>query len=118
MKDEAATPARRGATPAPKEKAKPNRMGLVLADMTPEQRKEADVKSGVLVEDIPGGVRGNVQAGDIILAVINRGVTTEARSAAQVNEVLSKLDKGASVTLQVKRGEQTFFATIRLQNGE
>ena len=118
MKEEAPTVARRGATPTPKEKAKPNRMGLVLADLTPEQRKEAEVKSGVLVEDIVGSVRGNLQAGDIILAIINRGVTTEAKTAAQVNDFLAKLEKNASVTLQVKRGEQTYFATIRLPNGE
>ncbi|HVE50351.1 MAG TPA: DegQ family serine endoprotease [Casimicrobiaceae bacterium] len=109
---------RGGTTPAPKEKAKPNRMGLVLSDLTAEQRKEADVKGGVLVDEIPGGVRGNVQAGDVILAIINKGVTTEAKGAAQVNDMLAKLDKGASVTLQLKRGEQTFFSTIRLQNGE
>jgi len=35
-----------------------------------------------------------------------------------VNELLAKLEKNASVTLQLKRGEQTFFSTIRLQNGE
>jgi serine protease Do len=117
MKEEAPTAQRRG-SPPPKEKAKPNRMGLVLSDLTPEQRKEADVKTGVLVEDIPGGVRGNVQPGDIILAVASRGVTTEAKSAAQVNELLAKLDKGESVTLRLKRGDQTFFSTVRLQNGE
>ena len=93
-------------------------MGLVLADLTAEQRKEADVKAGVLVEDIPGGVRGNIQPGDVILAIISKGVTTDAKSAAQVNEFLAKLEKNASVTLQLKRGEQTFFSTIRLQNGE
>jgi serine protease Do len=43
--------ARTRPTPAPKEKGKPNRMGLVLSDLTAEQRKEADVASGVLVED-------------------------------------------------------------------
>ena len=117
MKEEAPAAQRRG-TPPPKEKAKPNRMGLVLSDLTPEQRKEADVKAGVLVEDIPGGVRGNVQPGDIILSVSNRGVTTDARSAAQVNELLGKLEKGESVTLRLKRGDQTFFSTVRLQNGE
>ena len=118
MKEEAPATPRRGTTPAPKEKAKPNRMGLVLSDLTPEQRREADVKAGVIVEDIPGGVRGNILAGDIILAVISKGVTTDAKSAAQINELLTKLEKGASVTLQLKRGEQTFFSTIRLQNGE
>jgi serine protease Do len=118
MKEDAPATPRRGTTPAPKEKAKPNRMGLVLSDLTPEQRREADVKAGVIVEDIPGGVRGNILAGDIILAVISKGVTTDAKSAAQVNDLLTKLEKGASVTLQLKRGEQTFFSTIRLQNGE
>ena len=118
MKEEAPTAQRRNGTPPPKEKAKPNRMGLVLSDLTPEQRKEADVKAGVLVEDIPGGVRGNVQPGDVILSVSSRGVTTEARTAAQVNELLAKLEKGESVTLRLKRGDQTFFSTVRLQNGE
>jgi serine protease Do len=117
MKEEAPAAQRRGA-PVPKEKAKPNRMGLVLSDLTPEQRKEADVKAGVLVEDIPSGVRGNVQPGDIILSVSSRGTTTEARSAAQVNELLARLEKNESVTLRLKRGDQTFFATVRLQNGE
>jgi serine protease Do len=118
MKEDAQPAARRGSTPAPKEKAKPNRMGLVLSDLTPEQRKEAEVKSGVLVDEVAGAVRGNIQPGDIILAVISRGATTEARSAAQVNELLAKLEKNASVTLQIKRGEQTFFATVKLPNGE
>jgi serine protease Do len=102
----------------PKEKAKPNRMGLVLSDLTDEQKKELEVKNGVLIEDIAGGVRGNVQAGDVILAIVNRGQSTEVRSAEQLNGVLAKLEKGASVTLRLKRGEQEFFSTLRINNGE
>jgi serine protease Do len=117
LKEDTTASPRRGA-PAPKEKAKPNRMGLVLSDLTDEQKKEADVKIGVLVEDVAPSVRGNIQAGDVIIAIMNRGVATEAKSAAQVNEYLSKLEKGASVTLQMKRGEQQFFATLRALNGE
>jgi len=105
---------RRQSTPAPKEKAKPNRMGLVLSDLTDEQKKELEVKSGVVVEDIVGVVRGNVQPNDVILAIIQRGQPIEAKSAAQLNELLAKLDKGASVTLQLKRGENTFYATLRV----
>ena len=43
------------------------------------------------------------------------------RVGADVKEQLENdlaLEKNASVTLQVKRGEQTFFATIKLPNGE
>ena len=93
-------------------------MGLVLSDLTDEQKKELDVKSGVLVEDVTGSVRGNVQPGDVILAIVSRGQTTEAKSAEQVNGLLAKLEKGASVTLRLRRGEQEFFSTLKLNNGE
>jgi len=116
--DVASAQPRRNSTPSPKEKAKPNRMGLVLADLTDEQKKELDLKSGVLIEDLAGVVRGNVQAGDVITAIIQRGQATEAKSAAQVNDLLAKLEKGAPVTLQLRRGEAQFFATLRLPNGE
>ena len=101
----------------PKERSKPNRMGLVLQDLTDEQKKELDVKNGVLVEDISGSVRGNVQPGDVILAVVSRGQTTEVRTAEQLNNLLAKMERGASVTLQMKRGENTFYATLRINNG-
>ena len=68
MPDETVTAQRRGGGPAPKEKAKPNKMGLVLSDLTDEQKKEADVRAGVLVDDVAPTVRGNVQQGDIIIA--------------------------------------------------
>jgi len=116
---EDATPPPRRANPAPKEKAKPNRMGLVLSDLTDEQRKQVGLTSGgALVEDIVGVVRGNVQAGDVILAIIQRGAPLEVKSAAQVNEYLAKLDKGASVTLQVRRGDNAFYTTLKLGAGE
>jgi serine protease Do len=111
---QAAQNPRRQGTPAPKEKAKPNRMGLVLSDLTDDQKKELEVKSGVVIEDIVGVVRGNVQPNDVILAIIQRGQPVEAKSAQQVNDLLAKLDKGASVTLQLKRGENTFYATLRV----
>ena len=119
MKDDVAVPAKGRNVPAPKEKAKPNRMGLVLTDLNDDQRKELELKSGgVLVEDVSGTVRGNVQPGDVITAIIQRGQATDAKSAAQVNELLGKLDKGAAVTLQLRRGEAQFFATLKLPNGE
>jgi len=115
--DAPATPSRRN-VPAPKEKAKPNRLGLVLSDLTDEQRKELDGKTGVLIEDATGSVRGNVQPGDIILAIVSRGQTTDAKNAEQVNSMLSKMDKGASVTFRLRRGEQEFFSTLKINNGE
>ena len=117
MKEDVVAQPRRG-NQSPKEKAKPNKMGLVLSDLTEEQKKEAELKSGVVVDDVAPTVRGNVQPGDIIIAIVRGGTTTEAKSAAQVNELLGKMEKGASVTLQMKRGDQQFFSTLRTLNGE
>jgi serine protease Do len=101
-----------------KEKAKPNKLNLVLADLTDEQKKDLDAKSGVLIEDVVGTVRGNVQPGDVILAIVQKGQSIDAKSVAQINDLLGKLDKGASVTLQLKRGENVFFSTLRAPNGD
>ncbi len=74
MKEDAVAQPRRG-SPTPKEKAKPNKLGLVLSDLTDEQKKDADLKSGVAVDDVAPTVRGNVQPGDIIIAIVRGGVT-------------------------------------------
>jgi len=115
--DEVAKPTRRGAPPS-KDKAKPNRMGLVLSDITDEQKKELDLKNGVVVEDSSGSSRGDIQAGDVIVAIISRGATIEAKSAEQVNGLIAKLEKGASVTFLLRRGELQFFSTLRVGAGE
>jgi serine protease Do len=114
--EDVARPVRRGGPPS-KDKAKPNRMGLVLSDLTDEQKKDLDIKNGVGVEDVAGTARGDIQPGDLILAVISRGTTIEAKSAEQVNALIAKLEKGASVTLLLRRGNQQFFSTIKLTNG-
>jgi serine protease Do len=111
--DDGSTPAKKGG-PGTKDKAKPNRAGLVLIDLTDDQKKELDIKSGVGVDDIPGTQRANIQPGDVILAVISKGASIEAKSVEQVNGLLAKMEKGASVTFLVRRGEQQFYSTIKL----
>jgi len=67
----------------------------------------------VMVDDVVGIVRGNVQPGDVILAIIQHGNPVDAKSAQQVNDYLAKLDKGAAVTFQMRRGDQTFYTTLK-----
>jgi serine protease Do len=115
--DEGARPARKPPSGKDKEKAKPNRMGLVLSDLSEEQKKELEIKNGVGVEEISGTARGDIQPGDVILALITRGTTIEARSAEQLNGQIAKAEKGSSVTFLLKRGERQFYSTIKLGNG-
>ncbi|HTR59659.1 MAG TPA: DegQ family serine endoprotease [Casimicrobiaceae bacterium] len=110
--------ARRPGSGKDKDKAKPNRMGLMLSDLNDEQKKELEIKNGVLIEDITGSARGNIQPGDVILAVINKGVAIDAKNAEQVNGLIAKLEKGAAVTLLLRRGEQQFYSSIKVGNGD
>ena len=41
------------------------------------------------------------------------GGQVEIRSVAQLNEILNKFDKSATVTLLVRRGESQTFITIK-----
>ncbi|HWZ69918.1 MAG TPA: DegQ family serine endoprotease [Casimicrobiaceae bacterium] len=115
--DDGARPVRRAPAGKDKEKVKPNRMGLVLSDLSEEQKKELDIKNGVGVEEVSGTAHGDIQPGDVILALISRGTTVEARSAEQLNAQIAKAEKGSSVTLLLKRGERQFYSTIKLGSG-
>ena len=111
--DEAPRAAKKGA-PLAKEKGKPNRMGLVLSDLNDEQKKELEIRNGVLIEDIGSNARGNIQPGDVILAVIAKGASIDARSAEQVNSLVAKLDKGAAVTFLLRRGDAQFYSSVKV----
>jgi len=117
LKEEEVQKASRRQPPPGKDKAKPNRMGLVLSDLNDEQKKELEIKNGVLIEDINGSARGNIQPGDVILAVINKGVAIDAKTAEQVNALIAKLEKGSSVTFLLRRGEQQFYSSVKIGNG-
>ena len=93
-------------------------MGLVLSDLDRRAEEGSRRQGRRAVDDVAPTVRGNVQPGDIIIAIVRGGVSTEAKTAAQVNDVLGKVEKGASVTLQMKRGDQQFFTTLKAVNGE
>lgn len=96
----------------------PNRLGLVVSELTAEQKRELKMNSGLLVEDVRGiGARSDLRAGDVIIAVISKGATTEVKSVDQFNKLLVQFEKGSNVTLLVRRGEMQTFITIKGLNG-
>ena len=113
--DKQASRESRGAKPA---EAAANRLGLVLAELSDDQRKELKIASGVMVEEVRGQTRAELRKGDIILALIHKGTTTEAKSVAQFNKALNAIDKAATITLHVRRGENQSFITIKGLNGK
>ncbi len=113
--DKQASRESRRAKPA---EAAANRLGLVLSELSDDQRKELKIAGGVVVEEVRGQTRGDIRRGDIILALIHKGNNTEAKSVAQFNKALSAIDKSATITLHVRRGENQNFITIKGLNGK
>jgi serine protease Do len=91
-----------------------NRLGLVLAVPSVEQKRALGIQHGLIVEEVRnGGLRTELRAGDIILAMISKGTQTDVKSLAQFNELLQAVEKSATVTLLVRRGDSQTFITIK-----
>jgi serine protease Do len=92
---------------------KANRLGLVLADPTPEQRRQME-SPGILVEQARGAAaRAELRQGDAILAVVSGGRQTPVKSVDQFNQLVAGLGKGRALTLLVRRGPLPNFVSLR-----
>jgi len=108
----------RGGRAAPRAEPVVNRLGLALSEPTPEQRRELKFDGGLIVDEVSGpAARADLKPGDVLMAVIARGTTTELKTLDQLNKLLARFDKGANVTLLVRRGEMQTFVTVRGLNG-
>jgi len=92
--------------------AQANRLGIVVAELSAEQKKDMKVAGGLVVTEVRPDARADVRKGDVLLTVVHKGQHTELKSVEQFNKLLAGLDKNAVITLQVKRGEQMAFVTI------
>jgi len=88
----------------------PDSAGLVLGELTPEQRKQLDVPSGVLVRGAAGAAqRAGVQPGDIIVSVNRQPVNSIAELEAKLAQ-----HPGKTVALLLKRENATLFLPLKL----
>jgi len=89
-----------------------NKLGLALSELTSEQRKELQVSSGLLVEDVQGpAARAGIQPGDVILSLNN----SEMKTVEQFQQALTHLENRRNVAVLVKRGDSTQFVTIKIE---
>jgi serine protease Do len=113
-----ATPTRPGRQ-APEEKPKGSpaaqSIGIVVAELTPAQKKEAKVKGGVRVESVTEGAaqRAGVREGDIIVAIGN----TEINSVREFDTVVARMDKNKAIPVLLRRGELASYLLIRPARG-
>jgi serine protease Do len=96
----------------PQAEAAANRLGIVVAELSTEQKRDMRVPSGVVVTDVRPDSRADVRKGDVLLTLVHKGQQTELKSVDQFNRLLAGLESNAVITLQVRRGEATSFVTI------
>lgn len=92
-----------------------NRIGLMLSELTSEQKQQLAIDNGLLVEDMIPGVasRAGLRPGDVILSINNQDVKT----VEQFNQLLNKIEKGRNIALLIRRGDTATFITMKL-NGD
>ncbi|MDC8759220.1 DegQ family serine endoprotease [Janthinobacterium fluminis] len=85
------------------------RLGLALRALQPDERRDAGLNSGLVVEDANGAAAyAGVQPGDVLLSVNGKPVN----SVEQVREVVAK--SARSVALLIQRGAERIFIPVRL----
>ena len=108
-KDEVSTPSKNTTKP------ELNRIGLILNELTPQQKKKLNGKNGLLVTDSQGSAAtAGIRRGDVVLGINN----TEAVSVEQFNKALAAVPNGKTVAVLVLRGEGTLYVPIRVADAK
>jgi serine protease Do len=94
-----------------KDSKSPSRGGLVLSELSAEQRRALDIEQGVLVEDATGdAARSGIRTGDVILAVNNIKIA----SVAGFRKAVAAVPVGKSVAILIRRGEGSLYIPLKI----
>src|SRR6202165_2636121 len=89
-----------------------NRLGIVVAELSADQKKDMKLSNGLVVTEVRPDARADVRRGDVLLTMVQKGQHIELKSVDQFNKLLAGLDKSAVFTLQVRRGDSMAFVTV------
>lgn len=98
---------------SPKSPTKPesNRIGLILKELTPLQKKKLNGKNGLLVIESQGAAaQAGIRRGDVVLGLNN----SEVQSLEQFNKQITAIASGKTIALLVLRGETTLYVPIKV----
>ncbi|MET4576602.1 Do family serine endopeptidase [Ottowia thiooxydans] len=85
------------------------KLGLSLRPLAPQERQQAQVEGGLLIEQAAGpAALAGVQAGDVLVSINGQPVS----NADQARSVIAKADK--SVALLIQRDGQRIFVPVHI----
>jgi serine protease Do len=100
-----AKPAKAGADKS----AKPNRLGLVVSELPPAQRRALGIDYGLVVEQADAS-RTPLRPGDVIVGVGSETI----KSLEDFNRLIGEQKQGETVALLVRRGEATVYVPVEV----
>ena len=85
------------------------KLGLALRPLNPEERQQAGVPGGLIVEDVQGrAAEAGIQPGDVVLSVDG----TPLQTVAQLRKMVKDHDK--QIALLIQRGDARLFVPVNL----
>ena len=91
-----------------------NPLGVIVSDMTDDQRRNADINKGVIVEQVaPDSVvaKKGVRSGDIIAMLNHRWIS----NIDEFNQIIAELPEGRNLPMLVIRKGMRRFVWVRLE---
>ena len=89
--------------------AEKGRLGVAVRDLTPEERSQADLKGGVVVQNVAGAAaRAGIQPGDIVLSINGEPIT----KSEQLRALVAKA--GKRIAVLIERGDARIFVPVDL----
>ncbi len=96
----------------PPAQVKANKIGLILKELTPQQRKQLKGKNGLLVVSSTGAAaEAGVRRGDVVLGLNNN----ESQSVTEFNKQISAVKAGKTVAVLVQRANSTLYVPIKVK---
>lgn len=88
-----------------------DRIGLGLKNLGADQKSAAGVDHGILIVKVRGAfMQSRLAEGDIILAMNHTDIT----SVDQFNDLLSRIPRGQTVALLIRRGSSSIYIPIKV----
>ena len=88
-----------------------DKAGLIISDLTAEQRQQLNINGGILVEDAQGAAsRAGIRRGDVILALNN----SDVKSVEQFAQLLTQ-SNGRNIALLIRRGDGALYVPLKLE---